>query len=239
MFAQAASGLAHLHTRRICHRDLHCKNILVDDVAQRRDGAADGCRIVKVVLCDLGQALRYTDAGADGSRSRARTMTCATAPLAYRAPELFFAPETAWHYSGNRWKAVLARQTRARGEPCDVWSLGICGISAVAAHPFALASSPFAICELAVGWLGEVSTCRAAGYSLPEPAPSARVADELRGWKERFPWLAIALTWSPQTRCSAADLQSACKTAAGETGEVSSAKRRRFAKLQASASGGV
>ena len=89
MFAQAASGLAHLHTRRICHRDLHCKNILVDDVAQRRDGAADGCRIVKVVLCDFGQALRYTDAGADGSRSRARTMTCATAPLAYRAPELF------------------------------------------------------------------------------------------------------------------------------------------------------
>ena len=72
-FSDVLRALLHLHSRRICHRDLKFDNVLIASTGEGRNVAK---------LCDFGFAHCYADTEPD------RSLTRACGSVAYAAPEV-------------------------------------------------------------------------------------------------------------------------------------------------------
>lgn len=103
LFSQVASGLAYLHQRNICHRDIKLENCVVA-VAGEQDGTGTLVQ-ERVKLVDFGLGAR-TD-------SNACSTICGSPE--YMAPELVSAIG----------KDGKASRIKYDGKPVDVWSLGV------------------------------------------------------------------------------------------------------------------
>jgi serine/threonine protein kinase len=103
LFAQVAAGLAYMHQRNICHRDIKMENCVVNLPGHKGGLGQGGGEVVKLV--DFGL----------GARTDANACSTICGSPEYMAPELVSAID-----SQGR-----ASRIKYDGKPVDVWSLGV------------------------------------------------------------------------------------------------------------------
>ena len=170
------SGLAYVHASFLLHRDIKPANLLY---------GADG----RVLLADFGLVRPYGDPPPD-------VLSPNVVTLWYRAPELFFSPET-------------------YGPPVDVWSAGAVLVELLTGSPLANAESESSYIRklcLILGspsedsWPGFASLSNAHAHVLPNQTENYlanRVSDPCGGDQGLIDFISSLLTWDPSARLSA------------------------------------
>jgi serine/threonine protein kinase len=126
MFGDISRGLAHMHDKKVLHRDLHVGNILVDNTIKPK-GEVKEHQLKAAKIADFGKAIEFDTSSSPGKFLKA-TATCG-------AP--YIIPPEVWFRNGTVW----GKRMRGQNGPCpiptskprrakytgalDVWAVGI------------------------------------------------------------------------------------------------------------------
>ena len=125
IFADISRGVAHMHDKKVLHRDLHVGNILVDNKI-KRNGEIQVHELKATKIADFGKAIEFGTAASPGTYLKG-TATCGV-------PEII--PPEIWFRSGIEWASNAGlhgmrhiatnkpRRAKYTGA-LDVWAVGI------------------------------------------------------------------------------------------------------------------
>ena len=117
MCSQLGAGLAHIHLQEILHRDIHLKNMCVQEQAGG----------YSFRLIDFGMARHCPGTRADPVA--VLSLSGKVLPKESRPPEIWFAPKTSFHE--NNW--IAARSARY-GMALDIWAFAVALLDAHTVH---------------------------------------------------------------------------------------------------------
>ena len=135
-----ASGLAHMHSKQVIHRDLHGRNVLL---AQQPGG------LPRAVLCDFGMCAHVGE-GPYAPRSMTANIT---APW-YRAPEVFFAHGFQIHPNGS-W--IAPQRDIKYSAAVDIWAWACVTVHCAAGLPVYHGDSDFETAKALARCMGVIA----------------------------------------------------------------------------------
>jgi serine/threonine protein kinase len=127
IFAGISRGLAHMHGKKILHRDLHLGNILVQNQIEPYGDVQD-YQLQATKIADFGKAIEFDTSATSPCKSLKATATCGAAHIL--PPEVWFRKGTVW---GKKMRGQLGPSSIVSSKPrrakytaaLDVWVVGI------------------------------------------------------------------------------------------------------------------
>jgi serine/threonine protein kinase len=127
IFAGISRGLAHMHGKKILHRDLHVGNILVQNQIEPYGDVQDH-QLQATKIADFGKAIEFDTSATSPCKTLKATATCGAAHII--PPEVWFRHGTVW---GKKMRGALGPCSIVSSKPrkakytaaLDVWAVGI------------------------------------------------------------------------------------------------------------------
>ena len=125
IFADISRGVAHMHEKKVLHRDLHVGNILVDNNI-KRNGEIQLHELKATKIADFGKAIEFGTAASPGTHFKG-TATCGVPEII--PPEVWFRSGIEWArnvgLNGHRHTATNKPRRAKYTGALDVWAVGI------------------------------------------------------------------------------------------------------------------